>query len=429
MGTARRLGLWESAIMLGAMLAVAVVVTISNTAVYANSSPDLEVALSVDDTTPYTGASFTLSATVTNSGDGESAATKLYYFRHWNQVGTTVGTDAVGALAPSGTSDESIERTAPSEARVYYYAACVKSVPGESDTSNDCSETVMVTIKERPDLRVTGTAYSIDLESPPGSGTFQMEGVLDNVGAGESESTTLRFYRSTDSTVTTSDTEVATAEVSSLDAGETNQSYWVTITAPSTEGTYYYGACVDEVAGESSTTNNCSLSPEAIPVPLPRPDLVAGMPSIDNQSPGPGATFLLTSRARNVGDWQSGPSTLRVYHSTDATITTSDTEVAAVGVEALDEDASDWETFTVTAPPIAGTHYYGACVDSVSGESDTTNNCSSMMTIAVPEGSPPTGLPYLTGFPKVNQWLTAHTDEIADEDGLTNVSWELSVAA
>ena len=32
------------------------------------------------------------------------------------------------------------------------------------------------------------------------------------------------------------------------------------LTAPSTAGTYYYGACVDAVADESNTTNNCSLS-------------------------------------------------------------------------------------------------------------------------------------------------------------------------
>ena len=32
------------------------------------------------------------------------------------------------------------------------------------------------------------------------------------------------------------------------------------LTAPSTAGTYYYGACVDALADESDTTNNCSPS-------------------------------------------------------------------------------------------------------------------------------------------------------------------------
>ena len=32
----------------------------------------------------------------------------------------------------------------------------------------------------------------------------------------------------------------------------------ISLTAPSSAGTYYYGACVDTVPDESSTTNNCS---------------------------------------------------------------------------------------------------------------------------------------------------------------------------
>ena len=42
--------------------------------------PDLEVGSpSVDDSSPETGGSFTLSATVTNAGDRESPATTLRY--------------------------------------------------------------------------------------------------------------------------------------------------------------------------------------------------------------------------------------------------------------------------------------------------------------------------------------------------------------
>ena len=37
----------------------------------------------------------------------------------------------------------------------------------------------------------------------------------------------------------------------------------IRLTAPLTSGTYYYGACVDPVPGESDTGNNCS---RAVPV-------------------------------------------------------------------------------------------------------------------------------------------------------------------
>ena len=113
--------------------------------------PDLVVeSPSVDDDSPETGGSFTLSATVSNDGDGGSAATTLRYYRSIDATITTgdteVGTDAVGTLAASGTSDESIDLTAPSSAGTYYYGACVDDVTGESDTSDNCSSAVTVTV-------------------------------------------------------------------------------------------------------------------------------------------------------------------------------------------------------------------------------------------------------------------------------------------
>ena len=43
------------------------------------------------------------------------------------------------------------------------------------------------------------------------------------------------------------------------------------------------------------------------------------------------------------------------------------------------------QTINLTAPSTAGTYYYGACVDAVTDESDTTNNCSSSVQVTVPE--------------------------------------------
>ena len=109
---------------------------------------------SVDDDSPETEGPFTLSATVTNAGDGESAATTLRYYRSTDAAVTTsdtqVGTDAVGPLAASGTSEESIDLTAPSTADTYYYGACVDAVTGESSDTNNCSSSVQVDVTEPP---------------------------------------------------------------------------------------------------------------------------------------------------------------------------------------------------------------------------------------------------------------------------------------
>ena len=45
------------------------------------------------------------------------------------------------------------------------------------------------------------------------------------------------------------------------------------------------------------------------------------------------------------------------------------------------------ESIDLTAPSSAGTYYYGACVDSVTGESSTTNNCSSGVSVTVSEAT------------------------------------------
>ena len=154
--TTNRLGLLGTLFTLGVVLALTVVVVSSNTPIHANSSPDLEVGTpTVDNSTTHTGASFTLSATVTNAGDGGSAATTLRYYRSTDATITTsdteVGTDAVGALAASGTSDQSIDLTAPSTAGTYYYGACVDSVMNETVTGEDnCSLDVRVTVVNTP---------------------------------------------------------------------------------------------------------------------------------------------------------------------------------------------------------------------------------------------------------------------------------------
>ena len=116
-----------------------------------SSSPDLIVeSPSVSDNTLTTGQSFTLSATVRNQGTGSSAATTLRYYRSSNSTisrsDTEVGTDSVNGLSASGTSAESISLSAPSSAGTYYYGACVESVSGESDTNNNCSDGVSVTV-------------------------------------------------------------------------------------------------------------------------------------------------------------------------------------------------------------------------------------------------------------------------------------------
>ena len=355
--------------------------------------PDLVVGSpSVDDASPETGGSFTLSATVSNAGDAEAPATTLRYYRSTDATITTSdtaeGTDAVGVLAASGTSAQSISLIAPATAGAYYYGACVDAVTDESDTTNNCSASVQVDVAApsipepptpalatppQPDLAVVAffLASGVHDGAPGRSLTFQAR--IRNVGNVVSPATTLRFYRSRNRTISTDDTLLDTVAVGTIAVSRRIDSETLTLTAPSAAGTYYYGACVDAVTNESDTTNNCSDS-RPITVEGPPPDLVVLAPDVGEvQEDG---TFFLLMTVHNQGAGGAAATTVRYKRSTDGSITTSDTTVGTDVVSTLFPTTNYGATIRLTAPSTPGTYYYGGCVDAVPRESDTTNNCS-----------------------------------------------------
>ena len=358
------------------------------------ASADLVVETpSVGSSRPVSGASFTLSATVRNRGTGSSAATTLRYYRSSNATistsDTAVGTDAVGGLAASGASAESIGLTAPSATGTYYYGACVDAVTGESDTGNNCSASVTVTVGAAPAPDLVVLSPSVNNNSPAAGASLTLSATVRNTGNGSSAASTLRYYRSSDATISAGDTEVGTDAVGGLAAsGASAES--IGLTAPSATGTYYYGACVDAVTGESNTGNNCSASVTVTVGAAPAPDLVVLSPSVNNNSPAAGASLTLSATVRNTGNGSSAASTLRYYRSSDATISAGDTEVGTDAVGGLAASGASAESIGLTAPSGTGTYYYGACVDAVTGESNTGNNCSAAVSITVATVVPPT---------------------------------------
>ena len=142
-------------------------------------------------------------------------------------------------------------------------------------------------------------------------------------------------------------------------------------------------------AGTASYTCNDGSSGEynwrlvAIPAPAGAPDLVVQTSSVDDSSPGTGALFTLSAMVSNAGTAESAATTLRYYQSADVTISSADTEVGTDSIEALAALGSSVQTVTLTAPSTAGSYYYGACVDAVAGESDTTDNCSASLKVDV----------------------------------------------
>ena len=409
----------------GALVALACMALASCGAGPGAARPDLVVEdASVSDDRPTAGDSLTFSATVRNAGRGTAAATMLRVYRSDDATTTsdqevdtvTVAelaaqpprppTDTVTVASASRIASETV--TAPSSPGTYYYGACVEPVARESDTANNCSAAIQVTVPEvqvtkpespRPDLVVEDSAVSDD--RPAAGASFTFRATVHNAGRGSAAATTLRVYRSDDETITTDDKPVSSDAVPGLAASKRSPAS-AKLSAPASAGMYYYGACVDPVKGESATANNCSEAvrvtvhapqvPAQVPVSgPPRPDMVVKRFWVNTSSPPIGGIFELWADVRNRGGGWSPYTILRFYRSTDATVTRSDTELVTKWVARLRNDSNDrwgYESATVKVPSRKGTYYYGACVDVVAGESATTNNCSAAVKVEVSHDKP-----------------------------------------
>ncbi len=337
---------------------------------------------SVSDASPATGGSFTLSATVSNAGDGASVATTLRYRRSEDTTitssDTQVGTDTVGALASGEASDQSVDLTAPLTAGAYYYGACV-----DAATTDNCSASVKVDVVEPPPS-VPLTATFADLpDTHDGATAFTFQ---------------LRFSEEPAdlSYVTVRDALLNVTNGSITDAGRatkgSNLAFIVTV-QPSAgsdisltvNGTAdcdaQHAVCTVDgrmLAGGTSATVDMVEQP---------PNLGVGPPSVSDASPATGGSFTLSATVSNTGDGASVATTLRYRRSEDAMITSSDTQVGTDAVGALASGGASDQSVDLTAPSTAGAYYYGACVDEVAGESDTTDNCSASVKVDIRDPS------------------------------------------
>ena len=359
----------------------------------------------------------TLTADVSSINDADGLTNVSYSYQWVRNDGTT---DA----EIQGATDDSYTLVADDAGKFIKVKVSFTDEEGndESRTSVATAAVAAAPPQPSPDLTVT-----LSISIPAGGfivgSSFQFGATVRNDGDGAAEATTLRYYQSDDAAITPSDTELGTDAVGALaasGAGSISRES-IDVTAPSTPGRYYYNACVDAVEGESNRTNNCYLFSIGVLVTL-EPDLEVGTPTVDDSGLDTGETFTLSATVSNSGGGPSAATTLRYYRSTDATITTSDTSVGTDAVEGLAASGTSSESVSLTAPATAGTYYYGACVEAVTGESDTTNNCSSSVLVAVaaapPVNSPATGQPTISGTPQVGETLTAGTANIDDQDGL-----------
>ena len=251
-------------------------------AVMAAKTPDLFVeSVRVDKDAVPPGATFRLNTVIKNQGEAASTATTLRYYQ---SIDTTISdtdpevqTANLPIISVDAMRQPSVQLTAPDTPGTYYYGVCIDAITSESDATNNCSIGVAVTV-EGADLTIQGTPQVSKTTVSPGE-TFQMDTRVWNAGSATSDATTLRYYLSTDDIISAEDTEVTSDNVAALSgkgahASRRRAELSKILTAPDTPGDYYYGVCVDSVAGDANIVNNCSQA-IAITVEAPLPDPVA----------------------------------------------------------------------------------------------------------------------------------------------------------
>jgi len=82
-------------------------------------------------------------------------------------------------------------------------------------------------------------SLSVDDNTPVPGEDFKIFATVRNAGNASSAATTLRYYLSSNSTISTGDSEIGTDSVSALSAGATSPEDKGNRDAPNTPGTYW----------------------------------------------------------------------------------------------------------------------------------------------------------------------------------------------
>ena len=366
------------------------------------TTPDLAVTqTALSQTVAERGAALTVQTTIQNTRAPAGTRTVQVY-RHTaptdtpRQGGTIVS--VVGAAVQTdATRTVQTTTTAPREPGTYYYYSCVSTFEGEEDTTNNCTATpATLTVRTAP---TTGSDLTVRYAVTPKETVEAGASIIfyprtTNRGTAEAPASTIRVYRHTTQTSTprTGGVQETTAQTRTLAPGR-GTIIVLRTTAP-TAGTYFYYLCVDTVANETQTDNNCS-EPATITVqgeeeeetPQEASDLSVGVATASPTTVQSTDTVTIQATVRNTGT-TAPATTVRIYRhrartNTPRTGGTRETNTATTTT--LASNRSVRITSTHEAPTVTSTttYYYYVCVDTVTNETQTDNNCSTPARVTV----------------------------------------------
>ena len=220
--------------------------------------PDIAVNIAVPDVVflDETTATIELQATFSNQG-GLSEPIVFNYYKSLTAITTSDSNNLISSIDISaknqfsknglifyrsrgvsgGASDDATADTTVRSRGIFYYGVCIENVRGDKITTDNCaSQRVIVT--KKANLGIAN--FQENKATSNGEGGVQLTMSVRNNSSSQ-EYTVVRYFRSIDNIITTGDAEIGISMLETL-AANTTQDISLNLIP---EGSYYYGACVD----------------------------------------------------------------------------------------------------------------------------------------------------------------------------------------
>lgn len=344
-----------------------------------------------------TGETMSISYSINNSGNTTSLPSTVNFVAATNtssiSSGTVVATASVPAIAADATVTETISFSFPASLTGDFTWLMAMILDTES-TNIESSETdnsgrgdlvdydsVTVNQGTHPDL--VATSFSATPTSLDPGASIGVSYTISNSGTAASAASTANFYLSTDSTISTTDTLLGSADIAAITNGS-SASGTSSFTVPTTlaAGSYTIGMIVDASGTnlELSETNNLNqgANVDTGTVTITQPDLLGTAFSVTETSVTAGGTANISYTVSNSGTSSAAASTASFYISTDSSVTTADTLLgtASIASIAASSTATGTTSFTIPSTLAAGSYTVGMIQDTGStvSESNETNN-------------------------------------------------------
>ena len=327
-------------------------------------APDLVVSALNGPGTPAAPATYvTVTGTVTNQGKAPSVGTYVGLYFSTDSTITTgdtyLGNVSISALAVDASKafSKSMKIPAGLSAGTYYVGAIAdyKNAAMESDETNNSRAAPVTVYIPTPDLVMTGISVPTVPVAP--ATNFSVSGTAKNIGTGNSTTTYVGFYLSTDSTITTGDTLLGYVSAGGL-AIDASKTVTKTVKLPSglSAGTYYIGAIADynNRAAEIDEGNN-SIATTVI-VYIPTPDLTVTAVSVSPTTAAQRAYLTLTGTITNVGTGKTGTTSYAGFYLSDGVTDTFLKQVSVGGTLAAGASLTRSTTYRLPAGFPAGTY-------------------------------------------------------------------------